>query len=105
MFSVEKKPLIQTGQLDIRVAGLRLLHQPPFIPAAIVLIGGAALVAGLRAVCRVGVGADLDLQELQRRPVAWLEEIIEDLVSLRRGIVVEQPRGAAAAAKATDEIE
>src|SRR2546428_407956 len=50
---------LQRGQLDTRVAGLGLFHQPPLVAAVAVQVRRRAHVAGLRAVGGVGVATDL----------------------------------------------
>src|SRR6185312_13947975 len=72
----------QPVQLDVRVARLGLLHQPPLVARTAVDGPGGVLDARLRAVGGVGVAADLHLEYLQVRPVTRLEEVIEYLLLL-----------------------
>jgi len=50
-------------------------------------------VRRLGAVGRLRVAADLDLEDLQRRAVVGLEEVVEDLRALRFNVVDELLRG------------
>ncbi len=95
----------QTVELDVGISGLRLRHQPPLVAAVAVEVAGRVFVAGLGAVGGVGVAADLDLEDLQRRAVARLEQVVEDLAALRLRIVDQQPAVAAAAADRPDAVE
>jgi hypothetical protein len=62
-------------------------------------------VGALGAVGRLGVAADLDLQDLQRRAELRLEEDVEQLAALRLLVVDEQPAGGAAAGEAAEAPE
>src|SRR6202042_2766420 len=77
----------QPVQLDVRVQRLGLLHQPPVVSGAAVDGAGRVLDARLRTVRGVGVAADLHLEDLQVRAVTRLEQVVEDLRLLGRGIV------------------
>jgi len=58
---------------DLRVALVRLGHQPPLVAARGRVVAGCAHVTGLGAVCRVHICADFDLEMLQCRTVAGLK--------------------------------
>src|SRR6185369_2742854 len=79
--------------------------EPPLVAARTVQVGRGVLVAGLGAAGRVGVTADLDLEQLHRRAVAGPEQVVEELGALRLRIVEEQPAVAAAPADRTDAVE
>ena len=92
-------------QLDLRIAGLRLLHQPPLVAVVAVDRPARVLDARLRAVGGIGVSADLGLEDLERGAVAGLEQVVQDLAALRLGIVVQQTGVAAPAADRADAVE
>ena len=95
----------QRAEADRGVAPLRLGHQPPFITTVAVDRVRGAHMRRLRALGRIAVGADFDLQLLQRRAEARSEQIIEDRGPLCGRIVDKQPCRRAAAAGRTDAVE
>ena len=95
----------ERGELDVGIARLGLLHEPPLVAAVVILVGGGVHVAGLGPVGGVHVGADLDLEDLHAGAVVGLEEIVENLAALRLGIIDEQARVAATAADGADTVE
>jgi hypothetical protein len=62
-------------------------------------------MARFGATGRVGVAADLDLEDLHGRAVPGPEEIVEDLGTLRFRVVDQQPAVAPAAADRADPVE
>ena len=95
----------ERGELDVGVARLGLLHEPPLVAAVVVLVGSGMHVAGLGTVGGVHVCADLDLEDLDAGAVVGLEEIVENLAALGLGIVDEKARVATAAADGSDSVE
>src|SRR5436190_23159090 len=95
----------QPVQLDVRVARLGLLHQPPLVARAAVDGAGGVLDARLRAVGGVGVAADLHLEDLQVRPVTRLEEVVEYLLLLGGRVVGQQAGVTAPATDRPDPVE
>ena len=80
-------------QNDSGIALVRLLHQPPFVPAGCVMVRGGAHGAWLGAVGRVDIRADLHLEMLQRGAIARFEQIVENPAALGFGVIDQQPRG------------
>ena len=76
-------------QLDRRIAGFGLFHQPELVARVAVDGAPGVLVAAFGAVGGVGVAADLDLEDVQRGTVSRLEQVVEDLAALRFRIVDE----------------
>ncbi len=95
----------QTHQLDVGVARLGLLHDPPLVAAVAVEVAAEVGVAGLRPTGGVGVTADLHLEDLQGGAVAGLEQVVEDLAPLRFRVVDQQATVAPAAADRADTVE
>ncbi len=95
----------QSVQLDVGVAGLGLLHQPELVTRVAVDDAARMFDRRLRAVGRVRVAPDLDLEDLQVGAVVRLEQVVEDLTLLRSRIVLEQPRVTATAADRADAVE
>ena len=87
-------------ELDVGVAQLGLLHQPPLIAARIVLIARAPHMGGFRAIGGVLVAADFDLQMLDVGAVVGFKEIVQDLAALGLRIVDQQSRRRAGADRA-----
>lgn len=92
-------------ELDVGIAGLGLLREPPLVALVAVDHALGVLVAGLGAVSGVGVAACLDLEGLERGAVAGLEQVVEDLAALRLRIVDQQPGVAAAARDRAHTVE
>ena len=63
---------------------------------------GASMLSG---VCFLGVWGGEGAQYLQAGAVAGVEERVENPAAVRLRVVVEQPRGAAAAREGTDAVE
>lgn len=87
----------QRVQLDVWVASLGLLHQPPLVPAVKAQVVARVHVRRLGRLRALRVPADLGLEDLHGAALARVEEQVEDVGPLRIRIVVKQPRRAAAA--------
>ncbi len=88
---------LEPVQLDPRVAPHRLLGDGELIARVAVDRAQRVLDARLAAGAGVGVTADLQLEDLQRRAVARLEQVVQDLAALAGRVVHEEPRVPAAA--------
>ena len=95
----------QGGQLDLRISGFGLFHQPPLITAVIVFVRSRVHVARLRTVGGVHVGANFHLEDLQAGPIVRLEQIVENLAAIGLGVVDQEPGVPASAADSADAIE
>src|SRR5690348_2327501 len=79
---------------------MSFIHKPPFITTGEVPVRWRARIARLRAVGRIDVRADLDLQMLQRGSIIGLEKIVQNLTSFRLRIIDEEARRCARAHRA-----
>jgi hypothetical protein len=87
-----------------RVSLLCLFHQPPLVAAVVVFVRLGVHVAQLRALGRIPVTGDLDIQLLQGRPVVGLEEVVENLRALGLKVVPEERGSCAAASHRADSV-
>src|SRR6185437_1230913 len=79
-------------QNDVRIALVRLCHQPPLITAFGIVVRGRAHMAGFGAIGGVNVSAYFDLETLQSRTIARLEQVVENLAALWLRIIDKKPR-------------
>jgi len=82
---------------DVGIALVGFGHEPAFVTSGGGVVGGGAHGAWLGAVGGVDIGADFDLEMLERSAVVRLEKIVENLAALRFWIVDEQTRGSSGA--------
>src|SRR5690349_18742554 len=79
-------------ELDVWIARLSLLHQPPFVATVIILVSRCSLGTGFCPFSGIGITANLYFEYLQIGSIARFEEIIENLLLLSLWIVDEQTR-------------
>jgi hypothetical protein len=96
---------LQAIQLDRGIARQGLAGQPELIAGTAVQLTLDGLDGGLRAIGGETAATDLQLQHLQGGPEVRREQVIEDLRTLTRRIVDEQPGVTAAAADRADALE
>ena len=75
----------EAERVNVGVAPLGLLQQAELVPAPAPEVAARVRVRRLRAVRRLRVAANLDLDLVQREAPLRLEEEVEDVVALRRG--------------------
>ena len=95
----------QRVQLNGRVAALGLAHQPPLVAPVVVLLVLHVHMRRLRALRRLCVTADLDLEDLQGGAEAGQEEVVEDLPYVWVLVRRQQAGGRASAGQTADAIE
>ena len=95
----------QPVQLDVGVAALGLLHQPPLVAALVVLLLPDVHVRRLGTLGGLGVTADLDLEDVEGGAEVRDEEVVEDLLQVGAAVGGEKLRRGAAPGEAADAVE
>eukprot|EP00035_Acanthoeca_spectabilis_P008068 m.148055 g.148055 ORF g.148055 m.148055 type:complete len:350 (-) comp14201_c0_seq3:310-1359(-) len=78
--------------LDRRVAALGFGEQPRLVPAAAIEVVSGVHVGWLGSGRGLHVPANLHLENVERGPEIWSEEVIEDLATIRFGVIDEPTR-------------